>query len=153
MNVEHKKQFEVHNLLACRKIVSSAELHVLIERMNAYIKSCGAIKTGGDISATYDINEDKIDVVIYMPINMEIPSSDCFEFKKKLLLMNCIKTSYEGHPQGLKNVMMKMNEYIIKNTLEPASVGFVLTVNEVKDVKDINDYRADIYISINENII
>ena len=152
MHIEHNQQLEVHNLISFRKVVTPHELNELGERMLAYAQSQGAQKVGGGISATYAMYGNKFDVAMYVPINKEIPSSEEFEYKKKLLLVNCIKMTYKGHPQGLEAALVKMNEYTATQGLTPVSVCFIVTANEAAKSKEFNKVEVDVYIPISEDI-
>jgi len=51
-----------------------------------------------------------------------------------------------------KHSMLKTNEYIEKNGLAPISAGFIVTINEVTDMKDVDKFEVDVYIFVSPNV-
>jgi len=153
MTITQHQQLEIHNLITLRKKAPAAEFNSHAERLMEYITAQGAKKTGGGISATYAVEGNMLDMELYIPIDKEIPSTAEFMYKPKLYLTNCIKATYKGNPQLLESTLHKMNEYIAENNLTPISAGFVVTVNEITDPKDLELFEVDVYISISPNIM
>jgi len=106
MHIETKQQLDKRNLISFRKTLRATELQTYMEKMFAYVESCGAKKVGGGISATYAIDGEFMDFAMYIPIDKEIPSTNEFVFKLLLYLKNFIITTHKGNPQMLDNMSL-----------------------------------------------
>ena len=153
MTILTEQTLDKQNLISFRKKLRATELQAHAEKMLAYVEQCGAVKVGGGISATYAIEGDVMDVEMYLPLDMEIPSTEEFVYKPWLFLDNCIATTHKGNPQLLESTMLQMNEYIEENGLTPISAGFIVTINEVTDMEDVDKFEVDVYISISPNVV
>ena len=153
MTILTKQTLDKQSLISFRKKLRATELQAHVEKMLAYVEQYGAAKVGGGISATYAIEGDVMDVEMYVPLDKEVPTNDEFVFKPRLFLDNCIAATHKGHPQLLENALLKLNEYVEENKLTPISAGFVVIINEVTDMKDLDKFEADIYISISPNVV
>ena len=152
MDIKLNQTFQMDNLLAMRKRLPPAQWQEHVAKMFAHIESCGAKKMDGGVSATYAADADGMDMEMYFPIDRVIPSTEEFIFKPKLRLVNCVKMNYKGNPQGLQGAMESVNTYMTDNGLTPVAVGFVVTVREVHDVRDLELFEVDVYVPVNPNV-
>ena len=94
-----------------------------------------------------------MDIEVYVPVDKEVPATREFTFKPRLYLTNCIKTTYKGNPSLLDTTMVVLNKFLADNDLMPISVGFIVTVRDVSNVDELDLYEADLYISVNPNVM
>ena len=122
--------------------------------MVEYAKKHGATRVGLPITTTYSANLEtqEIDIEYYFPIDRVISSERSVIFKPKLCLYNCIKISHKGHPNKIEKAYNKINKYITDNALIAISSAFNVTVKDVTDINDIEQFEADVYVSINPNV-
>ena len=153
MHIETKQTLNMENMITFRMKVKAAELQMHMERLLAYAKSCGAIRIGNGVSATYAVDGDVVDIEVYIPINKRIPSNEEFVFKPLLRLENCIKIKHKGDPHLLQNSMQVLNDYVTVNQLVPIAVGFTVIVNDVTEPRDFELFEVDLYLSLSPNVI
>lgn len=153
MDIKEQMQLDAHNLISFRKKLHALELQMHMKKMLDYAASYGAKKVGSDISVSYAVDGELMDVEMYIPLDRKIPSNHDFTFKPCLYLENCVATTHKGNPPGLENTMKKMNAYIVEKRLTPISAGFIVTIHEITSAKDLELFEVDIYISISPNVV
>ena len=148
MEVLTGQRYEAMNLISFRKRGRAAEIQSASEKLLDFMRSKGASKVGSGISTTHAVEGDTMDVEVYIPIDIEVSSSNEFLFKQSLILENCIKVNYKGNPSGMKNTLQEISEYIAKNEITPISSGFLVTQTEVHTLQDIEKFEVDIFIPV-----
>lgn len=144
--------WKIEKVLECRGTYLQTEMGETLKNMEAFIESSGAHRVGPTVSATTAIHQDvkpeKFDVVIMIPIDSRIASTDKYRFMDEFVLESTIKVRHKGNPVGLKNAVDYLNEYIAKNKLKPISVSYNVAMQEAKTMQEINDMIIDIYVSV-----
>jgi effector-binding domain-containing protein len=154
MGIATNQKLHVKNLITMRKKLKQADMPAQLKLLQDYIDKNGARKVGGGISATYSVDSSTMamEIELYVPLDKN-PSSGDFVFKPELLLTNCLKVSHKGNPQLLQNSLESLNKYVAENKLIPISVGFSVTVNEVTNTVDVEEFQVDTYVSISPNVV
>ena len=101
--------------------------YVIWKRMERYIHSSCAKKSGTPITATYGVERNTIDMELLMPIDRSIASIDRFVFKNQIKIVNAVTASYKGDPMGLQEACNQLNQYITEHRLQPITVGYNVT--------------------------
>ncbi|WP_072901684.1 hypothetical protein [Hathewaya proteolytica] len=78
-----------------------------------------------------------MDVEILVPIDHEFNETEEYKFKPEIQLMNCLKDSYKGNPQGFNNAVMEIQKYIAENKLIPITSMYIVTLKEVTKPEEI----------------
>ncbi|GAA4058398.1 hypothetical protein GCM10022410_01920 [Amphibacillus indicireducens] len=94
-----------------------------------------------------------IDVEILIPIDKKFINSSYYNFKQTLRLINCVKFSHRGTPLNFQNAVNEVQRYILDNKLTPISSLYTVIIEETERLEKPDDFHADIYVSINPNII
>ena len=82
------------------------------------------ICVGNPITATYALEGDEIDIELLMPVDNTINSTDKFDFKNQIKIVNAVVASYIGHPMRLQDACNQLNQYIMERRLQPITVGY-----------------------------
>jgi len=154
MKILTNQNLEVKNLLTVRFRDVQENIDKHLSELVIYAKKHNLIRTGMPISTTYEIDTKTgdMDMEFYFPINKPISNKGNLIYKEKLCLYNCLVIKHRGNPENIQNSYDILNNYILENSLMPISSGFNVTIKEVLNIEDVENYESDIYISINPNI-
>ena len=117
--------------------------YVIWKRMERYIHSSCAKKSGTPITATYGVEGNTIDMEFLMPIDRSIASTDRFVFKNQIKIVNAVVACYKGHPMGLQEACNQLNQYIVEHKLQPITVGY--NVTKKTDILNPENTEIDVW--------
>ena len=117
--------------------------YVIWKRMERYIHSSCAKKSGTPITATYGVEGNTIDMELLMPIDRSIASTDRFVFKNQIKIVNAVVACYKGHPMGLQEACNQLNQYIVEHKLQPITVGY--NVTKKTDILNPENTEIDVW--------
>lgn len=146
-----KQELNIYNLCCFRGKVTRQELQNIGLEMEKYIETCGGKKVGNPVSATYGIDGDLVDIELLIPIDKPIQSNGRYIYKEQLKLTNALMADYKGNPTMLSEAGNALNDYMVKNKLQPITVGYNVSKNI--DVLDPDSAEIEIYVGINPNIL
>ena len=138
----------VSNLVSFRKTMDATDVQMYVEQIFTYIDSCGAKRLGGNIMLTHSAIGDSVDMELYFPIDIEIPSAGEFVFLPQLQVDNCVRITHKGDPQLLQQTAEQLNDYMVVNSLTPLSGGYMVSVREVLHPADMDLFEADVYVPV-----
>ena len=145
--IEHQK-LVANNLVSLRKTMNATDVQMNVEQIFTYIESCGAKKVGGNIMLTHSAHGDCVDIELYFPIDIKIPSAGEFVFQPQLQVDNCVKVTHRGNPQLLQQTAEHLDAYLAANSLTPISGGYMVSVREVSHPEDMDLFEADVYVPV-----
>lgn len=90
---------------------------------------------------------------ILIPIDKKSEKSEVFNFKKEFILTNAIKAIHKGNPMMLQNTFNEINSYMQQNNLQPITSAYNVTIQDAKDMSEIDNVEIHIYVGINPNIL
>lgn len=142
---------EINNLLSYKNTIRATDLDDIGKKMNEVITLAGASTCGYPITATFETNNDLLDIELLIPINKKIISTDQFVFKEKIKITNAVVAIHIGNVNELQQTCNELNQYILDNKLIPLTVGYNITkkINPL----DANDTEIHVYVGINANIL
>lgn len=153
--IEESKILNFKNLLSFRSNLTQCELQNELKNIDKFLKENKLSITGPKISTTYSVKQSMdpvMDIEILIPIDNSFNETSKYKFKKELKLINTLKNDYIGNPQGFNNCVMEIQEYISQNSLIPISSLYTVTIHEIQNQNDIDNFHAELYIAINPNI-
>ena len=142
---------ELDHVLSFRGKLAQNEVEQVGRDMETKISDANAKLIGHPIMATFSVDGSKLDMELICPIDKEIDSVEEYVYKKKIKIINAVKMSYKGNPNGLQEACNELNKYINDNKLQPITVGY--NVTKKVDPLDINNAEIDVYVGINPNIL
>lgn len=151
LEIKENQELDILNLLSYRGKVSQAEFESIGKEMEKYIQETGAKRAGNPITATYAVEGEIVDMEILIPIDKKIEAIGKFAFKNQIKITNAVVASYTGHPMGLQDACMQLNQYIMDNKLQPLTVGY--NVTKKTDMLSPEQTEIDVYVGINQNIL
>ena len=86
-----------------------------------------------------------------MPVDNTINSTDKFDFKNQIKIVNAVVASYIGHPMGVQDACNQLNQYIMERRLQPITVGY--NVTKKTDMLSPENTEIDVYVGISPNIL
>ena len=92
-----------------------------------------------------------LDVEVFLPFDWAVENTkNCF-FKEMLKIVNAVVISYKGNPIGLQDACNELNQYIMKNWMQPITVGYNLTKHV--DPQNPDNTEIDVYVGISPNVL
>lgn len=86
-----------------------------------------------------------------MSVDNTINSTDKFDFKNQIKIVNAVVASYIGHPMRLQDACNQLNQYIMERRLQPITVGY--NVTKKTDMLSPENTEIDVYVGISPNIL
>lgn len=151
LEIKENQELNVTNLLSYRGKLKQTELENIGKEMESYIQCAGAKRVGNPITATYELEGDEIDIELLMPVDNTINSTDKFDFKNQIKIVNAVVASYIGHPMRLQDACNQLNQYIMERRLQPITVGY--NVTKKTDMLSPENTEIDVYVGISPNIL
>lgn len=151
IEIKEKQELSVKNLLSFRGKVNQAQLEAINKDMQNTIVKLGAKPMGNAITATFAIENDKMDVEILAPIDKHVESVGDYIYKEQLHIVNALKAVYEGHPTGLQGAIESLNQYMIDKRMQPITAGY--NVTKKIDMLAPENTKIEVYVGINPNIL
>lgn len=154
--IETNQQLYLTNLLSFRKQLTQDEVKKEMNNIESFIKENNLTVVGPKISTTYSVTQamtPTMDVEILIPVDKEFNETNMYKLKKEFKLTNCLKVSHKGNPQNMQQGILLMQQYIKEKYIIPISSLYTVNVNEVTSQDELDKYEADIYLSINPNIL
>jgi effector-binding domain-containing protein len=148
------QELRLNNLISLRKKMTQQDMPSEIATLEQYLKDYGATKTGPIITSTFSIVQaivPTMDMEILIPIDKEIEESEVFKLKREFILTNAIKAIHKGNPMMLQNTFNEINSYMQLNSLQPISSAYNVTINDAKDMSEIDSVEIHVYVGINPN--
>lgn len=142
---------ETEHLLCFRGEVTNAELESIGQDMESVIKNAGGRRVGFPITATYGMNNGKMDIELLIPVDRCMDDIKKYGYKKQLKIVNAVVASYKGHPRGLQEACNQLNQHIIDHGLQPITVGY--NVTKKTDMLNPENTEIDVYVGITPNIL
>lgn len=153
--IKINQELNLRNLLSFRKNLTQSELQKELIDIDSFIKENGLTVIGPKISTTYSITQSMMptmDIEILIPVDKTFNENHMYNLKKELKLTNCLKFEHRGNPQSMQQNILLIQQYIKDNGLIPISSLYTVNLNEVKTQDELENYEADLYLSINPNI-
>lgn len=150
--IKENQELHYKNLLSFRGKFTEKDMQKKIKKLDKFINDNNLTITGPKISTTYSLTQSTVDLEILIPVDKEFKETDQFKFKPELKLINALKSTHKGNPQGFNNTVIEMEKYIQDKKLMPITSLYSVNVTEVTCVEDIDKFHTDIFIAINPNI-
>ena len=153
--IKINQELNLRNLLSFRKNLTQSELQKELIDIDSFIKENGLTVIGPKISTTYSVTQammPTMDIEILIPVDKTFNENHMYNLKKELKLTNCLKFEHRGNPQSMQQNILLIQQYIKDNGLIPISSLYTVNLNEVKTQDELENYEADLYLSINPNI-
>lgn len=153
--IKNNQELHLKNLLSFRRNLTQSELQKELIDIDSFIKENGLTVIGPKISTTYSITQSMMptmDIEILIPVDKTFNENHMYNLKKELKLTNCLKFEHRGNPQSMQQNILLIQQYIKDNGLIPISSLYTVNLNEVKTQDELENYEADLYLSINPNI-
>lgn len=149
--IKTNQELVVKNVLSFRGKVNNMELQRIVGDMDETVKELGAVTVGNPITATFGVEEDMLDVEVFLPIDRAVENTKNYFFKEMLKIVNAVVISYKGNPIGLQDACNELNQYIMKNWMQPITVGYNLTKHV--DPQNPDNTEIDVYVGISPNVL
>lgn len=153
--IKINQELHLKNLLSFRRNLTQSELQKELIDIDSFIKENGLTVIGPKISTTYSVTQSMMptmDIEILIPVDKTFNENHMYNLKKELKLTNCLKFEHRGNPQSMQQNILLIQQYIKDNGLIPISSLYTVNLNEVKTQDELENYEADLYLSINPNI-
>lgn len=153
--IKNNQELHLKNLLSFRRNLTQSELQKELIDIDSFIKENGLTVIGPKISTTYSVTQammPTMDIEILIPVDKTFNENHMYNLKKELKLTNCLKFEHRGNPQSMQQNILLIQQYIKDNGLIPISSLYTVNLNEVKTQDELENYEADLYLSINPNI-
>ena len=153
--IKINQELHLKNLLSFRRNLTQSELQKELIDIDSFIKENGLTVIGPKISTTYSVTQammPTMDIEILIPVDKTFNENHMYTLKKELKLTNCLKLEHRGNPQSMQQNILLIQQYIKDNGLIPISSLYTVNLNEVKTQDELENYEADLYLSINPNI-
>ena len=153
--IEEHQEFHANNLLSFRASLTQAEMQKEMQNLEKFINDNNLTIVGPKISTTYSVSQGMVptmDLEILVPIDKQFKETKEYKFKSELKLVNALKSVHKGNPQGFNNTVIELQKYIQDKKLMPITSLYTVNVHEVKSPEDMDNFNAELYISINPNI-
>lgn len=142
---------EAEHLLCYRGEVTSAELEGIGREMDKAIREAGAKRAGFPITATYGMNNGKMDIELLLPVDRSMNDIKKYHYKEQLKIVNAVVAKHYGNPGCLQQTCNELNQYIAENGLTPITVGY--SVPQKVDATEIDNSVVHVYVGISPNIL
>ncbi|SHH95062.1 effector-binding domain-containing protein [Clostridium collagenovorans DSM 3089] len=153
--IEINQELHLKNLLSFRKNLTQAELQKELIDIDSFIKENGLTVIGPKISTTYSVTQSMMptmDIEILIPVDKIFSENHMYNLKKELKLTNCLKLEHRGNPQSMQQNIILIQQYIKDKGLMPISSLYTVSLNEAKTPDELENYVAELYLSISPNI-
>ena len=142
---------ETEHLLCFRGEVTNAELEEIGQEMDDAIREAGAKRAGFPITATYGMNNGKMDIELLSPVDRSINDIKKYRYKEQLKIVNAVVAKHYGNPRCLQQTCNELNQYIEEHELTPITVGY--SVPQKVDATGIENSIIHVYVGISPNIL
>lgn len=151
-NIYEGTRLNYKKLLSFRKIMNLDEVQYEMQKIDLFITENQIERVGPIITTTYLVTEEnKFDMEIFVPINVNEINSTHYNFKPELLIENAICGKHKGDPSKLQNIYNDITNHINANKLQQITTGY--NVNSSSNINDINEIEIDVYIGVSNNIL
>lgn len=99
------------------------------------------------------VNEQVMDIEILIPMDRETKPPNKYTFKPVIKIVNALCIRYEGHPDGLRDTINRLNAYIIGRKKQIITATYNVTVKDTKKQVELNDMIIDIYVGCSTCIV
>ena len=154
--IEEHKEFNVNNLLSFRSSLTQDEIQNEMQNVEKFINDNNLTIVGPKISTTYSVTQGIVptmDIEILIPIDTDFLETESYKFKPELKLINALKSVHKGNPQGFNHTVMELQKYIQDKKLITITSLYTVNISEVKNQDDIDKFHAELYVSVNPNIL
>ena len=154
--IEEHKEFNINNLLSFRASLTQDEMQKEMQNLEKFINDNNITIVGSKINTTYSVTQGIVptmDIEMLIPIDKEFQETEKYKFKPELKLINALKSVHKGNPQGFNDTVIEIQKYIQDNKLMSITSLYIVNVFEVKNQEDMDKFHAELYISINPNIL
>lgn len=148
------QELRLNNLISLRKKMTQQDMSSEMANLKQYIKDAGATIVGSIITSTFNVVQSVIpimDIEILIPVDKQIAETAYYKFKNEFILTNAIKIIHNGSPNGLQNTFNEINSYIQQNNLQPMTSAYNVTIQDAKDMSEIDNIEIHVYVGINPN--
>lgn len=149
--IEEHKELNINNLLSFRASLTQDEM----QNLEKFINDNNLTIVGPNVSTTYSVTQGIVptmDIEILIPIDKEFQETESYKFKSELKLINALKSVHKGNPQGFNHTVIEIQKYIQDKKLISITSLYIVNIFEVKNPEDMDNFHAELYISINPNI-
>ena len=154
--ISNNENLKFNSLLSCRKSLTHMEFGEEMKKLDKFILDNSLKVVGPKISTTYSISQAMVptmDIEVLIPLEMEFTETTDYKFKPEFKLVNCLKLTHKGNPQGFNDSVMSLQKYITEEKLVPISTLYTVNIQEAKALDEAENFQADLYISISPNIL
>lgn len=154
--IQERNEFNINNLLSFRASLTQAEMETEMQNLEKFVNDNNLTIVGPKISTTYSVTQGIVptmDIEILVPIDKYFQETESYKFKSELKLVNALKSVHKGNPQGFNDTVIEIQKYIQDNKLMSITSLYVVNVFEVKNSEDMDKFHAELYVSINPNIL
>ena len=142
---------EAEHLFCFRGKVTDQELEEVGRDMDMVIRKAGAKRVSFPITATYSMDNGKMDVELLLPVDRRMDDVKEYHYKEQLKIVNAVVARHNGNPNYLPQTCSELNQYIADKELMPITVGY--SVPKRADASDIENSIIDVYVGISPNIL
>lgn len=152
--IETGKGICVENVLSLRKKIRQEEMNIEMNKIGNFFKTNGIKKSGPVITTTYAVVEDGVlDIEILVPMDKAIELPTEYRFKPVFKLVNALRVRHEGDPTLLQGIYNEMIDYIKKNNLQQITTGYNVTIKDIEEGMNLDEWVIDVYIGVSENLL
>lgn len=150
-------KLEMENVLSFKGEITQQEMVYVMKEIEQIITENSALKNGSIVTATFDVRKDGensiMAVEILIPLNKVINPPSGYTFKPVFRLNNAIKVIHQGNPSKLQESANELMKYIENRGLMAITPGYNITKNFPKSKENLEEFCAEIYVGVCNNIL
>lgn len=147
-------KLEMKNVLSFKGEITQQDMVYIMKEIEQVVSESGAQRNGNIVTATFDVCENGImSVQILVPLDKKIVLPVGYEFKPIFRLNNAIKVVYKGNPSSLQESANELMNHIKNKGLMAITPGYNIITNNPKNKESFEDFCAEIYIGVCDNIL
>ncbi len=149
--VIENQTLEIEHMICFRGKVTNAELNEIGRDMEEAVKEAGAKRLGFPITATYGMEQGKVDVELLVPVDKAVGDIKKYHYKKRLKIVNAVMAKHFGNPGYLQKTCNELNQYIEDKGYVPITVGY--SIPRQIDMLNLENSEINVYVGVSPNIL
>lgn len=150
-------KLEMNNVLSFKGEITQQEMVYVMKEIEQIIAENTAQKNGSIVTATFDVRKDMgqpvMAVEILIPLNKVINPPGGYTFKPVFRLNNAIKVIHQGNPAKLQESANELMKHIERKGLMAITPGYNITLNTPQSKENFEEFQAEIYVGVCDNIL
>lgn len=150
-------KLEMNNILSFKGKITQQEMVYVMKEIEQIVSENAAQRNGSIVTATFDVQKDGgqpiMAVEILIPLNKAIAPPNGYTFKPVFRLNNAIKVIHQGNPSKLQESANELMKYVENKGLMAITPGYNITKNTPQSKENLEEFCAEIYVGVCDNIL